>query len=641
MATTFIYAIKATGNKSLDYDKENKEAKIEKEPVNNKNDSRDSLSYVTRDKKGNTYKLSANYLEKMKDYIRKDEKGNITFKTLTTGINCSTIDTYKEWETVRKKRNPKNGSKGNLQYCIVQNFGVELNPEIANEIGVKFAREYLKDYQCVVSTHINTGLVHNHIEFNATSFTTGKKFDDNLKVIGEIRKISDKFCKEYELDVLENTEEFNYIIYKDENGKTKVYEPTERKNKKLEGEASDKNSYLNTSQLKTFKLNEESHMETIKNDIERLLPHVESYEDLLQQLENCSYEIKDKTKQGEWRKHISFKAPNWEKAVRDNSLGEEYEREYLTRRILKNKDIEKENSRMLSVKENHNVSTKEVEDKNIYKYGSVSIENLDDEFRYRRRKSDASYVRIARSVIEKLIIQDTKRMNQEVNKIMEQAMFIKSEQRPKTEGKNRRQQYLIDRINSNLNTLRFIEKKNIKSFEQINSIVTTLYDKRNQCYEQLKTIKDALKNANTNIAIIDKYNTLKENIAKNEHSPDYILYHKKNDEMLLKNFEEVLKEKNLLGSEKQEKYKENYIKYNDAFIQLSSALEQVNRNIKEYDQCIYNINQADRNSTKQYEKQIEKYYQTKENYKYSNRGIEEQKEQESKPELEKENEIER
>ena len=86
MAITFIYAIKATGEKSLGYDTENKSATIVKEE---KNDSKDSLNYVMRDKKGNTYKLSAEFMKKMKNYITHDDKGNIIFRTISTGINCS------------------------------------------------------------------------------------------------------------------------------------------------------------------------------------------------------------------------------------------------------------------------------------------------------------------------------------------------------------------------------------------------------------------------------------------------------------------------------------------------------------------------------------------------------------------------
>ena len=159
MATTFIYPIKVTGEKSLDYDTENKSAKI----IEKKNDSKDSLNYIMRDRKGNIYNLSSDYIKKMKNYISFDSEENIIFQTIKTGVNCCVKNAYNEWKKVRDTTNNKRANSGNLQYCIVQNFGINLDPMIANEIGTAFATKYLADYQCVVSTHINTGLVHKQI----------------------------------------------------------------------------------------------------------------------------------------------------------------------------------------------------------------------------------------------------------------------------------------------------------------------------------------------------------------------------------------------------------------------------------------------------------------------------------------------
>ena len=91
MAITFIYPVKVTGQNSINYDTETKEAKLEK------NDSQDSLNYIMRDKKGNSYELSGDYMEKMKAYISIDEKGKVTFKTISTFLNCSEKNTYAEW----------------------------------------------------------------------------------------------------------------------------------------------------------------------------------------------------------------------------------------------------------------------------------------------------------------------------------------------------------------------------------------------------------------------------------------------------------------------------------------------------------------------------------------------------------------
>lgn len=611
MGVTRIYKIKVTGEKSLDYDTEDKVQKI----VEVKNDSRDSLEYIMRDKKGNTYKLSDEYLKKMKDYISYEEDGNVVFHTLKTGLNCTAENAWEEWEQTRRIKKKEGG---NLQYCIVQNFGIDLDPQIANEIGVAFANKYLSEYQCVVSTHINTGLVHNHIEFNATSFLTGKKFNDNRQAIGDIRKVSDELCRQYELDVLEKTKDFNYIIYKDEQGRTKIYEPTERKNQLRQGETSNKNDYINTEQYRFSKEHEEAHISVLKKDIDRFVPYAASYDELLELLLNAGYEIKDKTKTGEWRKHISFKAPGWEKFVRDSGLGEEYEREFLTNVIAENVKSGKV----------HEAGTKEkagsdFKESDIYSYGRIIIEDINEDYRYRRR--NGAYEKVKRNDVEKYIITDTKALNQNVNDAIKAAMRPERERVQEFVGGNKKAQYLIDRINSNLRTLHFVENKNIKSFEQISAIVGSLYEKRNACYRQLSLVGAALKKANENVALIDKCNNLRETLAANNENPDYVLYERDNDASVLKSLEKALKERGLQSREQQEQFKAKYKKYNGSFLQLSAALEQVNRDIREYDDCIFNISTVDKHNGNKYEKQIAAYYEEKQKQR-SNKNKEQAKE---------------
>lgn len=619
MAITFIYPVKVTGQNSINYDTETKEAKLEK------NDSQDSLNYIMRDKKGNSYELSGDYMEKMKAYISLDENGKVTFKTISTFLNCSEKNTYAEWERIREIKNPKNGKSGNLQYCIVQNFGEDVDPAIANEIGVKFAEEYLSQYQCVVSTHINTGHVHNHIEFNATSYLDGKKYNDCLQSIKEIRKLSDRLCEEYNLEVLEGTKDFNYIVYKDENGRTKVYEPTERKNEIKEGEYSNKNDYRNTEQYASILSRQKDHYEILKDDIDKLLPHVVSYEDLLNQLENVGYEINAKTKDGSWRKHISFKLPDWERATRDSHLGEGYTRSELISKIEENlKEISEIEERMVpgaggGVEDRKDVPEKkqqapildEVNEKDIYVYGRIIIEEIDEEYRYRKKKDSNNYEKVNRGKVEKIIILDTKQLNREVNLVVRNAIMPEREESFKIAGNDKRKQYLIDRINSNLKTLNFVERKNLKSFEQINSIVGSLCEKRNACYEQVKRISEALKRANKDLITIQKYNELKKVLELNSGNEEYNLYEMGNDQALLKTYESILRDRNLLDERAQLNFKENLEKYKRSFQQITQALEKINRDIQEYDDCILNISYIDRNAGNLYENDIKKYYEQK------------------------------
>lgn len=600
MAITFIYPIKSTPANSIEYNKSNKEGTVIKE----KDDSMDSLNYIMRDKRGNVSELSKEYLEKMKGYISiKDNK--VTFETINTSLNCSLNNANEQWSLTRQKyeRKRNTNKKENLQYCIVQNFGNDLDPLIANEIGVKFAKEYLKDYQCIVSTHINTGYVHNHIEFNATSFVTGKKFHDSLKAVADIRKISDKLCEEYNLKILENTRDFNLIKYKDSEGKTKFFEPTDRKNKILENEFSNKNDYRNTTQFKKFENTKETHLDTLRKDINKVIAFSNSYDEFIQQMINLGYEVKAKNKKGEWRKSISFKEATWDKFTRDKSLGEEYTRENLTKLILSNleKSRNKELARSIDKFENPVIE-------NTYSY--ENIDRLDIDYRYRGNEDKIE--KIQRGNIEKYIIVDTKKINKEINNMINNAYKIDNKKQTLTTD-SKRKQYLLDRINGNLKTLKFVEDKNIKSFDQIQGIVSVLYEKRNKASNELNNISAALKKVSRNIILINKYNDLKEIIEMNSknNNSEYNNFEKINDLKLLESYENELKKLNLSTKENQIKYVDKYNKFNNSFKQLCVALENINKQIKEYDECVFNIKYVDKNNDNKYQQEINRYYSIK------------------------------
>lgn len=608
MGITFIYSVKMTGNNSLNYDTENKIMKIEKKEEIQNEDSIKSLNYIMKDKKGNVYNLSSEYLSKMKDYITYDENKNITFSTITSSLNCSVENAYSQWQNVRNLMNTKNGNKGNLQYCIVQNFGTDIDPAIANEIGLEFAKRYLNDYQVVISTHINTGLVHNHIEFNATSFVNGKKFNDCLNTIGEIRNISDTLCREYGLEVLEETKDFNYIFYKDENGNLKTFEPTERKMNKKENEFSNKNDYRNTQTFDNGMKSKKNHVEILQEDIEKFILHSNSYDELLNNLENIGYTISSKTKKGEWRKHISFKLDDWGNSVRDTSLDEKYHRLNLTIFFEeKEKDIRQVNE---------NVHISDVEDfskSDIYVYGRIVIDDIDEEYRYRKENKTQIYSKIKRNDLEKLIIKDTKQKNKTIDEIVKKSLFVSKNHTDQITS-NKKKQYLINQINNNLHTLRFIEEKNIHSVKQITDTINSLYDKRNSCYGQVKVISKGLKLMNQDISLIDNYNNLKAQIEINLNNKNYLNSEKEIDVATLKEMENILKDKNLILKEKQNLYREKYKEYKQRFSYLTLSMEKISNVISEYDRAVKNINEVDKEYDNNYSKQINDYYDKKNEY---------------------------
>jgi hypothetical protein len=187
---------------------------------------------------------------------------------------------------------------------LIQSFAPgEVTPDVAHEIGKKLADEILKgQYAYVMATHVDCGHVHNHFVWCAANIATHKKYRSNKNTYHEIRNISDKLCKEYELSVIQPKE------YKTYGKNYASYNPEKTSN---------------------------SWRSKLKSAIDNLIPTSNDFEDLLKQLQSQGYEIKR-------GKHISLKAKGQERFTRLKSLGFGYTEEEIIARILKKREIEKE-----------------------------------------------------------------------------------------------------------------------------------------------------------------------------------------------------------------------------------------------------------------------------------------------------------
>ena len=68
-----------------------------------------------------------------------------------------------------------------------------------------------KDYEMVVTTHLNTENIHNHIVVNSVSFKTGLKFENHISDHIKLREISDDVCREFNKSVLENAKFYKTV----------------------------------------------------------------------------------------------------------------------------------------------------------------------------------------------------------------------------------------------------------------------------------------------------------------------------------------------------------------------------------------------------------------------------------------------
>ncbi|MGO1369736.1 relaxase/mobilization nuclease domain-containing protein [Senegalia sp. (in: firmicutes)] len=230
-------------------------------------------------------------LDKSIDYICDKDKidENILISTFACGHETASI----EFDLTRKNWN---SSSKNLARHLIQSFDPEdnLTPKLAHEIGIKLAEKALNGkYEYVLTTHIDKGHIHNHILFNNVSFIDGRAYNSNKKSYHQIRNISDKLCKDYNLNII------------------------------LEPKKSGK-SYKEYSEFKKGT----SWKAKLQYSIDNTIKRAKDWDDFLRLMEQMGYEIKK-------GKHISFRAKEQQRFTRSKTIGEEYTQENIISRIEK------------------------------------------------------------------------------------------------------------------------------------------------------------------------------------------------------------------------------------------------------------------------------------------------------------------
>ena len=216
-------------------------------------------------------------------------------KMYVSAINCPKQRAY-ESMMATKRRFGKLG--GNVAYHGYQSFAEgEVTPEEAHRIGLATAkRMWGKDYEVVVTTHLNTENLHNHFVVNSVSFRTGRKFENHISDHYRLREISDEICRNLGKSVLENAS-----FYGGEKGAYWA-----RKNGKL------------------------THREILRRDVEHCLSVSRTVQDVLTRLESMGYKVLN----GLDGAHISVIAPGWQRPVRLSSIG--YTKEKLNEALSNN-----------------------------------------------------------------------------------------------------------------------------------------------------------------------------------------------------------------------------------------------------------------------------------------------------------------
>ena len=141
-------------------------------------------------------------LDKLIRYIQNPDKTDDA--VFTYFRNCDPEDAAQRWHETKVLFGKTEGIQA---FHIIQSFAPgEITPELAHELGIRFIREHLSEYEVVLGTHVDKGHIHNHIAFNSVNAKTGMKYHSTAEsYYQQIRKISDRLCREHGLSVVMET----------------------------------------------------------------------------------------------------------------------------------------------------------------------------------------------------------------------------------------------------------------------------------------------------------------------------------------------------------------------------------------------------------------------------------------------------
>ena len=152
----------------------------------------------------------------------------------------------------------------------------------------------------MISTHLNTKCIHNHIVWNSVSMVDGKKYRSNAKTyITQVRRISDELCRKYYLSVIDTQKSEKvarpYVQWlAEQNGKPTWKTP-------------------------------------IRQDVDAAVLVAFTWNQFVRELEKKGYSF---CLQG---KYFTLKPPGRDRPVRFKTLGEHYTPEAIQKRILEPK----------------------------------------------------------------------------------------------------------------------------------------------------------------------------------------------------------------------------------------------------------------------------------------------------------------
>ena len=217
-------------------------------------------------------------------------------KMYVSAINCPKQRAY-QCMMDTKRRFGKLG--GNVAYHGYQSFVTgEVTPEEAHQIGLETARRmWGGEYEIVVTTHLNTDNIHNHIIVNSVSFKTGRKFENHISDHIRLREISDEVCREHGKSVIP----FSHFY-----GNKKAH-------------------WIHQSGQLTRR-------DILRKDLDEAISKCSTFQAIERYLKGLGYRFERDFRY----QYPSVKAEGWKRAVRLESLGEEYSKDSIRQKMIEN-----------------------------------------------------------------------------------------------------------------------------------------------------------------------------------------------------------------------------------------------------------------------------------------------------------------
>lgn len=226
------------------------------------------------------------------DYVKNPEKTD--HGKLITSYQCDSRVADAEFLFAKKRYIQKTGrvrgADDVIAYHLRQSFVPgEITPEEANRLGQELARRFTKGNNAfIVCTHIDKAHIHNHIIWNSVNLECDRKFRNFWGSTRAVRRLNDTICIENGYSIVENPKSHG-----------KSY------NKWLGDQA------------------KPSHRELLRVAIDNALSEKPAdWDALLKLLQEAGYEIKV-------GKNPSFRCEGWDRAVRLDTLGENYSKDML------------------------------------------------------------------------------------------------------------------------------------------------------------------------------------------------------------------------------------------------------------------------------------------------------------------------